>query len=115
MRLISIKIIIPEWDIPTVNKDGELREPELYEGDRENINLHTGEITGVGTNHLEYNINTCDAVSGAPVICVDKRPEFEPYRRKVIAIHAGAPQGIDMNTKMEFNFNIGFKTRCRHE
>ena len=111
---VGIRILVPEWEIPTV-EDGVLRGREPFEGEFENTNLHTGEITGVGTNHIEHNINTYSGVSGAPVICVDRRPEFEPYRLKVIAIHGGGPLGIDSDTGAPFSFNVAFKTRSSHE
>lgn len=112
---VGIKIVIPAWGIQTVDNNGVKRDRELFEGDMKDINFHTGQITGVGTYNIEYNVNTYKGVSGAPVICVDRRPGFERYRCKVIAIHAGAPQGTDMHTGLEFDFNIGFKTRCGHE
>jgi hypothetical protein len=107
---VGLRIIVALWNIPPP-PEAENEDVSLY-GERENINVRVGRIIAVGDNHIEYDCNTFPDYSGSPVICMDER--FPEHRRKVIAIHAGSPQGIDFDTKEEIKFNFGFKTRCEH-
>ena len=62
------------------------------------LTITTGTITHVGTNHIEYNVNTVGGHLGALVVVWDRT---SPYHGQAIALHVGC--------KDELDANIGFK------
>lgn len=60
--------------------------------------ITTGEITEVGQDHIEYNVNTIGGHSGGVVVV---RSPSHPYYMHAIAVQAGFKEGLGQN--------IGFK------
>eukprot|EP01006_Ploeotia_vitrea_P028534 TRINITY_DN61204_c0_g1_i3.p1 TRINITY_DN61204_c0_g1~~TRINITY_DN61204_c0_g1_i3.p1 ORF type:complete len:299 (+),score=34.77 TRINITY_DN61204_c0_g1_i3:112-1008(+) len=62
--------------------------------------VYTGEITHVGQQHIEYNLNSFRGCSGAIVFLLDKGqpPTVEQrHHGKAVAVHAGGVPGERMN------------------
>jgi hypothetical protein len=66
------------------------------------VNIYTGKIQFVGTNHIEYDINSFTGCSGAVVFLLDGEDQHNSVQKcdhgKAIAIHGGAhPTLTDRN------------------
>lgn len=71
------------------------------------VNIYTGEITFVGDDHIEYDINTFTSCSGATVFLLDEGqpPSVQSCDfGKAVAVHAGAHPFLATR-------NLGFKIR----
>ena len=65
---------------------------DIY-GEPERVNVYTGKITFVGTDHIEYDCNSFSSCSGAIVFLLDNNQE-SPVQRcdhlKAVAVHSGS-------------------------
>ena len=78
---------------------------ELYDiyGPPGGVSLYSGEITHVGVDHIEHNINTYKGCSGAIVFLLDGE-----HRGKAIAVHVGYEKN-KLKTNIGLNIIKGVK------
>ena len=106
---VGLKVAIAVWNLrggidTVVQKFGWNQDKsERCIGSRDDINIHTGYITGVGKNHIETNYNAYPGCSGVAVISVDE--SYPKYRLNAIAIHAGSPKWL-VGTNIAFRLRI---------
>jgi hypothetical protein len=80
---------------------------ERIYGQPNTVNIYTGEITYVGDEHIEFDINTFTGCSGAVIFLLDQGQPASVQScdfGKAIAVHAGAHPFL-------VNRNLGFKLR----
>lgn len=65
-----------------------------------NVNIYTGEITEIGDEYFEHNINTFPGLSGSIVFLLDQDQPLclaERDYEKAIGVHAGYKSGLGKN------------------
>ena len=90
---------------------------DIY-GEPNEVNIYTGEITGVGEDYFEHNINTFPGLSGAIVFLLDQeQPEYvsrEDYK-KAIGVHVGHKAVLKQNIAFKLAVETSVETPIKQQ
>ena len=102
----GMRVALMEWGVKYSHPATKKKIPRpRHLGEEMDINIFTGEISIVGTKHIECNYNSFHGCSGGAVVCID--PRYERYIGTLIAIHVGCSSKF--KTSDIQGFNVAFK------